>query len=90
MARVLQPIGFQKGGFLRQQRLCSHFAHVWAPRRKGYVATSDFVSTQRRQGLCRVSRSFRNEYFRVFRNISESELDLLIPNIPNISEYFRI
>ena len=43
-------------------------------------------------GQYRVSRSFGNEYFRVLPNISESELDLLIPNIlnvPNISEYFR-
>ena len=37
-----------------------------------------------------VSHWFGNEYFRIFPNISESELDLLIPNIPNISEHFRI
>ena len=38
-------------------------------------------------GQLRVSRSFGNEHFRVFPNVSESELDLLIPKIPNISEY---
>ena len=33
---------------------------------------------------------FGNEYFRICPNISESEPGLLIPTIPNITEYFRI
>ena len=36
----------------------------------------------------RVSRRFGNECFRMFPNISEPQLDLLIPNIPNIPDYF--
>ena len=38
----------------------------------------------------RVYHWFRNEYFRIFSSVSEPEPGLLIPNMSNISEYFRI